>query len=190
MKLDDPVVQLRAKSVLLLLAIQFFGLGSVGFSAYWMTVYRGGFNWAYGQGAKILNWHQILMIIMLYFIGNGNMQYTRFFQSSNTAFSKVDFFFKIALVVYRAFKRVRKLLVKVGHALVHVGSMLTGLAGLAATFFYHYNGAAAFIPHLYSFHSWVGIAGMALFVLQWVFGLVAFLFPKLSESLIKLYMRF
>ena len=87
--------------------------------------------------------------------------------------------------MYRLFSKTSKLYVKIGHALVQVGAMVLASVGLRAVFAYH-NSAG--YPNMYSLHSWLGLFTVILFGLQWVFGFVSFLFPKLSEGIRRFYL--
>lgn len=35
-------------------------------------------------------------------------------------------------------------------------------------------------PHFFTYHSWIGITTLTLFVFQWILGFISFLFPQLS----------
>jgi cytochrome b-561 len=60
----------------------------------------------------------------------------------------------------------------------HLGLHAVGLAaaalGLYAVFKFH---AESGIPDLYSLHSWLGVATVSLYALQWLAGFLAFFFP-------------
>ncbi|XP_062824825.1 proline-rich proteoglycan 2 isoform X3 [Anolis carolinensis] len=53
-------------------------------------------------------------------------------------------------------------------------------AGLVAVFQYHKKMG---FPDLYSLHSWCGLLAFAFYIVQWLMGLGAFLFPGASSSL-------
>lgn len=50
------------------------------------------------------------------------------------------------------------------------------------------------IPNLYSLHSWIGLAAMILFGLQWIGGFFSFLYPLISapqrEAIMPLHIYF
>ena len=95
--------------------------------------------------------------------------------------------FILAILLYRVFRNQTKIYVKITHALMHVFALIFISVGLKAVFDSH-NLAATPIPNLYSLHSWFGIIVLILFCLQWIFGFVSFLYPKLSESIRKAYL--
>ena len=70
---------------------------------------------------------------------------------------------------------------------MHVFSLKFATVGLKAVFDSH-NLANPPIPNLYSLHSWFGLIVLILFCLQWLFGFVSFLYPKLSEGIRKAYL--
>lgn len=119
-------------------------------TAVWGSHYRGGYKWD-GSGLEF-NWHPVLMtsgLVVLYGCG---------------------------AVVYRLpFTWAQS---KLRWKLVHSGLMLLALllsvVGLCAVFDFHNKNK---IPNLYSLHSWIGLAAVILFALQWVAGFAGFLLP-------------
>ena len=81
-----------------------------------------------------------------------------------------------------------KLHVKILHAIIQVSVLVFASIGLKAVFDSHNDAKPKPIPNMYSLHSWVGLSAVILFGLQWVFGFVSFLFPKLSDGLRAAYM--
>ena len=92
-----------------------------------------------------------------------------------------------AILVYRLFRNMTKIYVKIMHGLIHVGVLLFASIALKAVFDSH-NKAQKPIPNLYSLHSWVGLIAVILFCLQWACGFVSFLFPKLSDGIRRWYL--
>ncbi|XP_030647573.1 lysosomal membrane ascorbate-dependent ferrireductase CYB561A3 [Chanos chanos] len=118
--------------------------------SYWNAKWRGGFAWD-GSPAQF-NWHPVLMVtglVALY--GNGAVIY------------------RIPLTWGQ-----NKLPWKLLHASVLLVALVLTILGLVAVFDFH---NANHIPNLYSLHSWIGIATVALFVTQWVMGFAVFLLP-------------
>jgi cytochrome b-561 len=70
---------------------------------------------------------------------------------------------------------------------MHVFALIFSTVGLKAVFDSH-NLANPPIPNLYSLHSWFGLIVLILFCLQWLFGFISFLYPKLSEDIRKAYL--
>ena len=60
--------------------------------------------------------------------------------------------------------------------------MAFAITGLIAAFDSH-NKATKKIPNMYSLHSWIGLSVVIIFILQWILGFIAFLFPRMSDSL-------
>lgn len=102
----------------------------------------------------MLQWHPVLMLSGLVVVGG------------------------MSALTYRilpASKHTRK----VTHATLNAIALILGIIGVTAAFRYH-NESTPAIDNLYSLHSWVGLITIILFALQWVFGLVTFLYPGLS----------
>jgi cytochrome b-561 len=82
-----------------------------------------------------------------------------------------------AILVYRTFKQIPKLWVKILHAVLLLISLLFTLIGLTAIIRSKNLGNR---PHWMTYHTWIGLTTIILFVLQWICGFVSFLAPKLS----------
>jgi len=136
------------------------GFVAVVLTGVWMGHFRGGFGWDVDY---VFNWHPLLMVLgMVYLYGNG-------------------------VLLYRIFRNERKKKLKVAHAVVMGSAFLLSVIGLKAVFNSH-NLATPPLPNMYSLHSWMGIATVILFLMQWVCGLVTFLFPGLASHLRASYM--
>lgn len=93
----------------------------------------------------------------------------------------------LAILAYRVFRDVKKLRVKILHGSLLALSLIFASIGLKAVFDNH-NLSKIPKPNMYSLHSWIGLASVVFFGMQWVCGFVCFLFPKLSENIRKAYM--
>ncbi|XP_061585833.1 lysosomal membrane ascorbate-dependent ferrireductase CYB561A3 isoform X2 [Cololabis saira] len=125
----------------------------------WNSRWRGGFAW--DRSGLQFNWHPVLMVtglVVLY--GNGAVLY------------------RIPLTWGQ-----NKLPWKLLHAALMLLALILSIVGLSAVFQVHNAGNT---PNLYSLHSWIGIAAVALFALQWVVGMAGFLLPWTPTSLRKL----
>ena len=91
------------------------------------------------------------------------------------------------MLIYRLMRHTTKLHVKILHALIQVAVFVFATVALKAVFDSH-NKPKNPIPNMYSMHSWLGLAAVILFGMQWVLGFVSFLFPKLSDALRAMYM--
>merc|ERR1712127_318700 len=121
----------------------------------WTGHFMGGFAGSSNPDLEF-NWHPLLMSIsLIYLYGNG-------------------------ILVYRIARNERKSRLKVAHAVVMGSATLLACFGMKAVFDFHsYKG----IPHTYSLHAWLGLMAISLAVLQWVLGLVTFLWPGLASHL-------
>uniref|UniRef100_A0A1B6K2B1 Cytochrome b561 domain-containing protein n=1 Tax=Homalodisca liturata TaxID=320908 RepID=A0A1B6K2B1_9HEMI len=149
-KMDTPE-DLRGFN-LLFFVTEAVGLIAVILMAVWTANYRGGFAWR-SDPAHEFNWHPLLNTIgMIYLFAN-------------------------AILVYRALRTIRKKTLKIIHGAIHfVVIILTVIAGIAALDS-HNLAKPNPIPNFYSLHSWLGIVTVVVYVLQWIFGLTAFLWP-------------
>lgn len=87
--------------------------------------------------------------------------------------------------MFRAFKGARKLSVKIAHASFHTGSVIFISLGLAVEFISHYYSGET---DLYSLHSWIGLATVIIFFSQFVFGLLCYLTPVVSDKIKEFYL--
>ncbi|KAK5914671.1 hypothetical protein CgunFtcFv8_009094 [Champsocephalus gunnari] len=130
---------------------QVLGLASVVLTAVWMGHYRGGFSW---DGSSFqFNVHPLCMVLGLVFLQGD------------------------AILVYRVFRNEAKRNVKILHGIIHLLALVVSIVGIVAVFDSH---RAAKIPDMYSLHSWCGMLTIVLFCVQWVMGLMFFLFPVAS----------
>lgn len=135
------------------------GLACVLLVCVWNTHWRGGFAW--DGSAREFNWHPVLMVtglVVLY--GNGAVVY------------------RIPLTWGQ-----NKLPWKLLHAGLMLLALILSIIGLCAVFNFH---NANNIANLYSLHSWIGIAAVALFAIQWVGGMAVFLLPWAEPPIRKL----
>ncbi|XP_047236625.1 lysosomal membrane ascorbate-dependent ferrireductase CYB561A3 isoform X3 [Girardinichthys multiradiatus] len=126
------------------------GLACVVCVCLWNSRWRGGFAW--DGSALQFNWHPVLMVtglVVLY--GYGAVLY------------------RVPLTWGQ-----NKLPWKLLHAALMLISLILSILGLYAVFNFH---NANKIANLYSLHSWIGIAAVALFAVQWAVGFAGFLLP-------------
>ncbi|XP_068193330.1 transmembrane ascorbate-dependent reductase CYB561 [Antennarius striatus] len=140
-------------------ASQVVGLASVVLTAVWMGHYHGGFAW--DGTAKEFNVHPLCMVLGLIFLQGD------------------------AILVYRVFQNEPKKVVKVLHGIIHLLALIISIVGMVAVFDFHRTYG---IPDMYSLHSWCGMVTLVIFCLQWVLGLLFFLFPVVSSQLRALYL--
>lgn len=159
----------------------------------WTGHHLGGFAWQKNPGLEF-NWHPLLMTIgMIYLYGNGNTN--NHMVHSTLKISIVCTF--SGLLMYRMFRNERKRKLKLLHAGIMVAVFFLTVIALKAVFDSHNlkpcakpseEGDYCPIPNLYSLHSWMGLITVILFLLQWLAGLITFLFPGLASHLRSSYM--
>ncbi|XP_051820166.1 lysosomal membrane ascorbate-dependent ferrireductase CYB561A3 [Antechinus flavipes] len=136
-------------------------LGTLGslcllFVIYWVQHWRGGLAW--DNSSRMFNWHPVLMVAGMVVV------------------------YGAASLVYRLPQSWvgPKLPWKVLHAALHLAAFTLAVLGLVAVFRFHQHNQ---IAHLYSLHSWLGIAAVTLFAGQWLLGFSVFLLPWASQGL-------
>ncbi|XP_013391599.1 putative cytochrome b561 [Lingula anatina] len=135
---------------------QALGVAFVVMLGVWLYKYQKGFAWTENPQVEF-NYHPLFMVIGLVFLyGEG-------------------------ILVYRVFRNQRKIYIKVVHASVQAIAVIFIIVGLKAVFDSH-NLVQYKIANLYSIHSWLGLATIILFGLQYIFGFVAFMYPKLGQN--------
>jgi len=92
---------------------------------------------------------------------------------------------EMPLFLYRTFKQTRKNVVKILHALLLIISLAFAAIGFTAII---RSKIAGNRPHFMTYHSWIGLTTITLFVFQWIMGFVSFLVPQLSLNFRKGYM--
>lgn len=138
---------------------QVLGLACVVLTGVWMGHYRGGYAW--DGSAQEFNVHPLCMVLGMVFL------------------------YGDAILVYRVFRNEDKRNVKILHGVIHLLALVISVVGIVAVFDFH---RAAKIPDMYSLHSWCGMATFVFFCVQWVMGLLFFLFPVASARLRSLYL--
>ncbi|KAM8844579.1 transmembrane ascorbate-dependent reductase CYB561 isoform 1-T4 [Spinachia spinachia] len=153
--MEDPApCTARAAFPWLVGASQLVGLAAVVLTGVWMGHFHGGFAWD-GSGREF-NLHPLCMVLGLVFLQGD------------------------AILVYRVFRNETKRNVKLLHGIIHLLALIVSIIGFVAVFDNH---KAAKIPDMYSLHGWCGMATLVLFCVQWVMGLLFFLFPIASSWL-------
>ncbi|XP_018629261.1 probable ascorbate-specific transmembrane electron transporter 1 [Nicotiana tomentosiformis] len=120
----------------------------------WLLHFREGLAFTSTNKPKIFNIHPLLMVIgFLLLAGEAIMAYTTVPTSSKKH--------------------------KLYHMILHFIALVAAVIGLYAVFKYHKE---AGIPHMYTFHSWIGLSTIILFALQWLLSFLTFLFPGARTS--------
>ncbi|XP_014256067.1 cytochrome b561 isoform X2 [Cimex lectularius] len=143
---------------------QVLGVTCVVLVATWTSSYRNGFGWRSNPDLEF-NWHPLLMTVgLIYLYAN-------------------------SIMIYRALRTMRKQKLKIFHAIIHSVVILCVLFAQIAVFDshnFHVNPQTQKldpIPNLYSLHSWIGLVAIITFILQWIGGLLVFLWPGASMTI-------
>ncbi|KAI3388589.1 hypothetical protein SNEBB_003802 [Seison nebaliae] len=143
-------------SILVVIA-EVFGSLAIVLVSFWIWKYRGGLA-GRSDLTREFNYHPLFMTIgLIFFYGN-------------------------SILLFRVFRNMKKTHIKIIHATLHMAAFIFSIVGLVAVFDTH-NLKEPPIPNMYTLHSWIGMTTIILFTLQWMSGFVAFLFPKLSDTL-------
>ncbi|XP_054787667.1 transmembrane ascorbate ferrireductase 1 [Prosopis cineraria] len=130
-------------------AVHFLGIAAIAMVLVWTIHYLGGLAWNSYDKSLLFNFHPVLMLIGLIVIGGE------------------------AIISYKSLpleKEVKKLI----HLVLHAIALILGIVGTYAVFLFHNEKD---IANLYSFHSWIGIAAIVLYGVQWIYGFVIFMYP-------------
>lgn len=115
----------------------------------WTIDFRGGLAWEATNKSLIFNIHPVLMLIGLIIIGGE------------------------AIISYKTLP-LRKEAKKLIHLVLHAVALILGIVGIYCAFKYHNESG---IANLYSLHSWLGIAIIVLYAIQWIYGFLIFFYP-------------
>ncbi|XP_016490353.2 putative transmembrane ascorbate ferrireductase 3 [Nicotiana tabacum] len=126
-----------------------FGLLALILMLVWLLHYREGVNLFSYYPNQIFNVHPLLMFLGMIFLSGQ------------------------ALMAYKTVKADRKVQ-KAAHFLLHLAAICLGIVGIHAAFKYHDRRN---LRDMYSFHSWIGIAIICLYILQWLVGLCMYMLP-------------
>ncbi|XP_066248079.1 plasma membrane ascorbate-dependent reductase CYBRD1 isoform X2 [Euwallacea similis] len=124
-------------------------LGSLGLTLFWVIQYKGGFAWR-EDPVKQFNLHPVLMVA-------GFITFSGF-----------------SILLYRICRCCKRIYVKLLHTVFHALAIPCVALGFLAVLDSH-NLAQPPIPNFYSLHSWIGLAAMGLFAIQFVVGFFSFL---------------
>ncbi|XP_028756409.1 transmembrane ascorbate ferrireductase 1 [Neltuma alba] len=130
-------------------AVHFLGITAIAMVLVWTIHYLGGLAWNSPDKSLLFNVHPVLMLIGLVVIGGE------------------------AIISYKSFP-LEKEVKKVIHLVLHAIALVLGIVGIYAVFLFHNE---KHIANLYSFHSWIGIAAIVLYGVQWIYGFVMFMYP-------------
>ena len=89
--------------------------------------------------------------------------------------------FYLGMLVYRSCRCCRRVWSKLLHMMFHLLAIPCIVIGFMAAWDYHALQEKP-IPHFYSIHSWLGLATMAMFLLQFVSGIFSFLLLMCCSS--------
>ncbi|XP_074040176.1 transmembrane ascorbate-dependent reductase CYB561 isoform X2 [Leptinotarsa decemlineata] len=135
------------------------GVGLLALVLFWILYYRSGFAWQKTPSQEFY-WHPFLMVLGMVFLYSQSM------------------------LVYRSLRHVPKMKLKIIHASLHGLAFILSVIGLKAAFDSH-NLVDPPKPNLYSLHSWIGLATVIIFALQFLIGFLSFLYPGISINLRK-----
>ncbi|KAL2347821.1 hypothetical protein Fmac_001821 [Flemingia macrophylla] len=121
---------------------------------FWLLHFRQGIEYNSDNGSRVFNVHPLLMYSGFIFLAGEAMM----------AFQTIP-----------SERKVKKFV----HMALHLIAIILGAIGLSAVFKYH---NMIHIPHLYTLHSWIGIATFCLVVLQWVIGFGVFMLQGASAA--------
>ncbi|XP_039023648.1 probable transmembrane ascorbate ferrireductase 3 [Hibiscus syriacus] len=116
----------------------------------WLLHYREGIEYDSYNGYRVFNVHPFLMFCGFIFLSGE------------------------AMMVYKTVNATHTVQ-KVVHMMFQLGAFVLGVVGLCAVFKFH---DMSNVEDVYSLHSWIGIATISLFAVQWLAGLISFMAPQ------------
>ncbi|KAH6829906.1 hypothetical protein C2S53_012589 [Perilla frutescens var. hirtella] len=120
----------------------------------WLLHFRGGLSFKSDDKAKYFNLHPLLMVIGFILISGE------------------------AIMAYKTVPATKKRQ-KQFHMILQMIALVAGILGIYVVFNYHTHSG---IMHMYTLHSWLGIATISLFALHWLFSFFTFWYPGAQQS--------
>ncbi|XP_025422088.1 putative cytochrome b561 isoform X1 [Sipha flava] len=120
---------------------------------FWLQFYRNGFG--FSGTINVCNWHPLLMTITFTYL------------------------FANSILHFRNFRNIKKKKLKKQHLIIHSCIIFFGLIGVWTGLNSNVI-AKPPIPKFYSFHSWLGIVTVIMFLSQFASGFVTFFYPKVA----------
>lgn len=122
---------------------------------YWVHQ-LGGLSWREGHAKQVFNWHPLLMILAFCFMTVAALSFRApYMISANYSRSTL----------------------KLVHGSAWAVAAIFAMVALIAVFKSHNDSVSGLIANLYSFHSWLGLSVVGLYVLQFLAGVFAFARP-------------
>ncbi|CAN6288563.1 unnamed protein product [Urochloa humidicola] len=140
----------RMTALPMVVAAQLLAAAVLTLTLVWVLHFRGGFSWELTSNPLYVYTAHPLFMVIGFVICTGE-----------------------AVMAYRIVLGPREAK-KAVHLLLHLVAMAFAAVGLYAAFKYHRD---AGFPDIHSLHSWLGIATIALYALQWLVAFVYFVFP-------------
>jgi len=135
------------------------GVCAISMIVAWCISFKGGFSWN-SDPDRQFNWHPVLMTLGMVILASQS------------------------ILVYRTRRMGQKKVLKIAHAVIHLLSFASTVLGLKAVFDSH-NYKVPPTANLYTMHSWIGLASVIIFSMNYVIGFGVFLFPGASTELRK-----
>jgi len=129
-----------------------FGILAVILMLVWLLHYREGLEYDSENPFRVFNVHPLLMLLGLVITAGD------------------------AMMAYRSVAATHDVQ-KIFHMFLNLLAICLGIIGICAVFKFH---DMIKTVDVYSLHSWIGIATITLYCLQWLIGFVSFMFPKAS----------
>lgn len=125
----------------------------------WISSSLGGLSWQQqGQSKQVFNWHPLLMICAFSFMTVATLS------------------FRTKMLLTQ--RSQQKLL----HGIAWSVAAMCAFVALLAVFKSHNDETSGFIANLYSFHSWIGMTVIILYMIQFVLGILTFAWPLASMT--------
>lgn len=152
LKKNSHVFGISSRPIILL--AQLFGVTACILILFWCIHYNGGLAFHDQNKTKIFNVHPVFMFVGFIFLSSQ------------------------AILAYKMIPA-KKEVQKTVHLALQGSAIVLGAIGIYAVFKFHNENK---IKNLYSLHSWLGIATISLFGLQWIAALLTFAFPGASKQ--------
>uniref|UniRef100_A0A914UJK9 Cytochrome b561 domain-containing protein n=1 Tax=Plectus sambesii TaxID=2011161 RepID=A0A914UJK9_9BILA len=159
--------QLRYYSFITALS-QILGFLMLFLTGYWNATWQGGFQWGPNNVEYLPDGSSTEVPV------TGNWHYHSTFMTYGMVFLQGE-----AILMYRLFRHERKIFSKFLHGMFHLFTLILFIFGLIAIVQFKNNDED---KHMFSAHSWLGVAVMTAFIIQYIAGFVSFGFPKVSPS--------